>query len=149
MFTIEEQYLDIMFTEQIFYWLRKTTDELLSLISICTDYKNNGSYPKKIRISSIGEFLKLEKPFIEVIDKNKALLKLLNEISNTFKHSFINPQIMSYKGSEYPVVFAYNLQFNNLQNEANFIQIELEQFLNDYDKFLFEVKRYLTENFAM
>ena len=149
MFTLEDQYLDIMLTEQIFYWLRKTTDELISLISICADFKESGSYPKKIKISSIGEFLKLKKPFIEVVEKNKELLKLLNEISNTYKHSFINPQIMSLKGSEYPVVFAYNLQYNNLKSGANFIQIELKQFLNNYDKFLFEVKNYLIENFTM
>jgi hypothetical protein len=149
MSNLDESYLDIMITEQIFYWLRKTTDEIISLISLCTDYKRNGEYPKKIKVSSIGEFLNLKTPFIEVLEKNKDLLKLLNEISNTFKHSFINPQIMAYKGSEYPVVFAYNLHYNDLKSEAKFIRIELKKFLNDYDKFLFEVKNYISENFKM
>jgi hypothetical protein len=149
MYNLDESYLNIMVTEQIFYWLRKTTDEIISLISLCTDFKSNGKYPKKIKVSSIGEFLKLKTPFIEVIEENKDLLKLLNEISNTFKHSFINPQIMAYKGSEYPVVFAYNLHYNDLKNEAKFIQIELKKFLNDYDKFLLEIKNYIEENFKI
>ncbi|OAB30535.1 hypothetical protein SAMN05444395_11113 [Flavobacterium fryxellicola] len=146
---LDESYMDIMITEQIFYWLRKTTDEIISLTSLSTDFENNGTYPKKIKVSSIGEFLKLKTPFIGVIEKHKDLLKLLNEISNTFKHSFINPQIMAYIGSEYPVVFAYNLHFNDLKNQGNFIQIELKKFLNDYDIFLLDIKEYINENFTV
>ncbi len=75
------------------------------------------------------------------------MLNKLNEISNTYKHSLINPQIMAYKGSEYPVVFAYNLQHNNLNNQPNFISIDLKAFLHSYDAFLFDMKEYIRTNF--
>jgi hypothetical protein len=94
------------YNEQIFYWLRKTADELISLISLLEFNDNKKVYPKKIEISSIGEFLKEECIFNDEFTKFKNFLITLNEISNGFKHSFINSQANAYIGSEYPVVFA-------------------------------------------
>ncbi|MGO4906678.1 hypothetical protein [Flavobacterium sp. W20_MBD1_R3] len=149
MSNLDDSYLDIMITEQIFYWLRKTADEIISLISICSDYQRTGKYPKKINVSSIGEFIKLKTPFNNTIEKYRNLLQQLNETSNAYKHSFINPQIVAYKGSEYPVVFAYNLHFNDRANQPKFINLDFRVFLNNYNEFLFDVKNHISESYSI
>lgn len=139
----------IMLIEQIFYWLRKSTDEIISIISILSDFKNSNVYPKKVKESSIAHFLnsnsKDEK--FEPIEKYRTLLEILNEISNCYKHSFTNSQISAYVGSEYPVAFAYDLRYNNLANHPKFISIDLTKFLLEYDIFLCDVKLHIESNF--
>lgn len=136
-----------MLTEQIIYWLRKTADEIISLISVLSHFKETGSYPKKIKISSIAEFLNVNNSHYEVIEKYKTVLQTLNEISNCYKHSFINSQVRAYRGALYPVVFAYNLHYNNLKNQPKFISINFSEFLNDYDNFLRDIKSYIEFEF--
>jgi hypothetical protein len=146
---LDDSYMNIMITEQIFYWLRKTADEIISLISVCSDFQKTSKYPKKINVSSIGEFIKLKTPFNDTIEKYRNLLQQLNETSNAYKHSFINPQIMAYKGSEYPVVFAYNLHYNNRANQPKFINLDFRVFLNNYNDFLFDVKKHISESYSV
>lgn len=137
----------IMLIEQIFYWLRKSSDEIISIISILSDFKKSNVYPKQIKESSIGEFLKSKNEKFSSVEKYRDLLHTLNEISNCYKHSFTNSQISAYKGSEYPVAFAYNLQYNNLKSQPKFISIDLGKFLIDYDNFLREMKLHIESNF--
>ena len=147
--TLDRNYRQKFYTEQIFYWLRKTADDLISLISVLTDYKTQNSYPKKIKISSIGEFLKSTKSsnvFNGDFDKFKPYLQKLNEISNCFKHSFINLQISNLLGLEYTVVHALALQYNDLSNQEKFYSLELRQVLDEYDNFLAYTKKYIKLN---
>lgn len=133
----------IMLTEQIIYWLRKTADEIISLISVLSHFKEKKSYPKKIKTSSIFEFLNSDNLNYMVIENYKTFLKTLNEISNCYKHSFLNSQITAYRGAIYPVAFAYNLHYNDLKNEPKFISINLSNFLSDYNSFLKDVKLHI------
>ncbi|NRT14380.1 MULTISPECIES: hypothetical protein [unclassified Flavobacterium] len=136
-------YKEIMKIEQLFYWLRKTSDELISLIFILSYFKENTRYPLKIKVSSIGEFLNKEKCFDGEFDKFKSILLTLNEISNGYKHSFINAQLNSYRGSAYPVAFAYLMKYNDSKNSPEFSSIDLKVFLKEYDDFLKFTKKYI------
>lgn len=147
--SIDQTYRQKLYTEQIFYWLRKTTDELISMVSLLTDKKSQGAYPKKIKISSIGEFLKTKAAFTEDFENYQQFFTTLNEISNGFKHSFINSQIHAYHGSEYPVVFAYTLYFNDRSNQPKYHTLDLRQVLNDYNNFLVFIKQYIITNFEI
>jgi hypothetical protein len=137
------------YNEQIFYWLRKTADELISLISLLEFNDNKKVFPKKIEISSIGEFLKEECIFNDEFTKFKNFLITLNEISNGFKHSFINSQANAYIGSEYPVVFALTLHYNNLKNKPKFYSLNLRDVLIQYDEFLKHSKEFIKNNFEL
>ncbi len=135
------------YTEQIFYWLRKSADEIISIFSIVNHLKKNGSYLLKIKLSSIGEFLDTKNPFDNDLLVHTSTLKTLNEISNGFKHSFINSQIHNYHGSEYPVVFAYILRYNTLSNAPVFHTLDLRQVLIDYNLFLVDAKKILKSKY--
>jgi len=134
-------------TEQIFYWLRKTADELIGLVYILDYHKKNNKFPSKIKINSIGNLLNEENFIPELFDSFRGFLKIVNEISNGYKHSFINSQAHSYHGEYYPVVFAYTLDYNNLKNEPQFHAYKFSDILENYNTFLTEIKRYLMENF--
>jgi hypothetical protein len=137
------------YNEQIFYWLRKTADELFSLLFILDFYKIHKSFPRKIKISSVGEFLNTGTIFNNEFTEYINLLTNLNEISNGFKHSFINSQANSYIGSEYPVVFALTLQYNNLKNKAKFHSLNMRDVLIQYDEFLKHSKQFIRENYEL
>ncbi|ELI6454633.1 hypothetical protein RRM46_000831 [Flavobacterium psychrophilum] len=147
--TLDQGYQEIMYTEQIFYWLRKTSDELISLISILTYFKTQNKYPDKIKISSIGEFLNKENPFDGSFNEFKYLLKILNDVSNAYKHSFLNSQFEQHHIEDYPIAFAYSHQYNDLTKQPEFYKVNLNDFLNNYDSFLETVKTYLKSNFEL
>ncbi|MCM4157268.1 hypothetical protein [Gramella sp. AN32] len=133
-------------TEQIFYWIRKTTDELISLMWLLNYKKLNNKYPKKLKISSIGEYLNKSSFEIEEIEKFKILLQNINEISNGFKHSFVNSQIHNYQGAETPIVIALSLNYNDLKKTPKFHTLELREVLKEYNSFVIEVKDYIRNN---
>jgi hypothetical protein len=134
-------------TEQIFYWLRKTTDELISLIYILDFNKKKNAFPTKIEINSIGSLLKKEVYIPELFDDFKKILKILNEISNGYKHSFINSQAHTYHGENYIVIFALTVDYNNLKNQPKFHSYKFSDVIENYNMFLSEVKLYIKKNF--
>jgi hypothetical protein len=80
--------------EEIVYWLRKTADELIGLSFLCEAYIRSGSLPNKVDIDNIGALLNgnhvtLQTQFGSHLDH----LSLLNDISNAYKHSFINSDL--------------------------------------------------------
>jgi hypothetical protein len=135
-------------TEQVFYWLRKTADDVISMIYLFNFHKNNNRYPTKIKISCVGEFLKKENSFNGELNNHLQLLTQLNEISNGFKHSIINAQVHSHRGWKEPVVFAFSLLHNDLNNQAKFHSVKLRSLLLSYSDFLEDVrvilKRFVT-----
>ncbi|WMJ75283.1 hypothetical protein RCC89_19270 [Cytophagaceae bacterium ABcell3] len=130
-------------TEQIIYWLRRTGDELISMLYILDYHKKNQTYPGRIKIESIGNFIKYEHFLPELRKRHFKLLNLLNEISNAYKHSFINSETHLHRGSEFPVVFALSLIYNNTKNEPKFYSVKLSDVLNEYTIFLEDVKKHL------
>lgn len=122
--------------EQAIYLIRKTSDEIISIIYCLNYWKNNNkNYPTKIKLDCIGAILKYNNentlvPFRDNID----ILKLLNEISNAFKHSFINSDI-TLIGKNEPCVQALALDHNDLSNQPEFYCVTLEKIILGFNKF--------------
>lgn len=137
-------------TEQIVYWLRKITDEFISLIYLLKQLKITGNYPEKIKISSIGALLKSlkndEELLYDSVKKHVKFLNLLNDISNGFKHSILNAQTPNYRGVDEPVVFAL-VAFNDSLNIPKFHQVSLRHLLSNFCDFLESVKMVLINDY--
>ena len=126
--------------EQIFYWLRKSADELISLLYVLDYHNLNDEYPIKIKIDCIGFLLISTDFYTDFVSKHNHLLTILNEVTNAYKHSFVNSQVLSYHGADYPVAYAYSLKRNNAGNEPQFYSVTINDFIIEYCTFLQDIK---------
>lgn len=118
--------------------LRMIIDELIALLYIVESRKVLGDYPSKIEIECIGDLLGKwnENKFNDLrffIDY-EDFLKSVNDITNTYKHSFINDHIVFYRQLEKPTVYAirnFKGEFDILKNKL--IAIPLETIVNDFN----------------
>jgi hypothetical protein len=123
-------------TEQIIYWIRKTLDEMISIIYVLEYLKTENEYPTQIKIESIGLLIGSE-GFIEDIKiRHLNLLKIINNISNTYKHSFQNSEIHSHFGEFDPLVFSYGLKKNHLKKEMTFTSYKMEDIIIELNKLI-------------
>ncbi len=110
--------------EEIIYWMRRITDRLISIHWILAEFENNGVYPDKIEIDSIGRLFKLAEghPFKDEYDDNDvAFLSFLNEASNAYKHSLINGESPSLRiGKEEPLVITLGLRNNSIFSKQEY-----------------------------
>jgi hypothetical protein len=132
--------------------LRMISDELISLLYILEKHKIDGDYPKKIKISSIGELLtehKKEestkllffKPFIEFLED-------INIVSNSYKHSFINSDILFYKQLNEPIVYAGKNDFNNFDRPRTLISIPLKEIIQKFNKMFKKYKEHIKNHYS-
>lgn len=130
--------------------VRMIVDELISLLCI-SEYKTKfGNYPDKIKISSIGEFIESSKnddnTYLIFFNEYLDYLKTINEISNSYKHSFINSEILFYRQKEYPIILAGKNQYNKITNQRVLIAENLENFIENFNKlfqnYLVEIKKH-------
>jgi len=143
--SVVDYYRQKFYTEQIFYWLRKSSDELIAMMHIFHYFKQHGKYPTKLKISSIAHLIYDEGSLGGSFNKHLQVLNSLNEVSNGYKHSINNSQANAYQGRDYPVAFAYTLAHNDLKKEAKFHAIDIRVFLKEYSLFLEDAKSYLAE----
>lgn len=125
--------------EQVVYWLRKTADELISLAYVIDEWNRTGKWPVSVKIDSIAGLK--ESPSEELrqlFASHEAFLTTLNEISNAFKHSFINTN-MTVAGSEYPVVFALALKRNKLSEPPQFYSVNFAEMVEAFSRLYKEV----------
>jgi len=134
--------------EQVIYWLRKTADELISILSVLYNYKALGNYPDKVPVPSIGKFLNLDKREYFNLEGQVKLFNVLNDISNAYKHTLINAQISNYVGRDEPVVFALSA-YNQANVTPNFHQVSLKAILDEYNQFLLIIRSELESNYQM
>jgi hypothetical protein len=131
------------FLEEIVYWLRKTADELIGLSFLCDAQICSGSLPNKVDVDSIGELLNgshsvLQTQFVSHLD----YLRLLNDISNAYKHSFINSDL-NVMGRDEPVLFALTLQRNDLSKKEALVWFGLGEVVLSFNAFFQTAKGYL------
>jgi hypothetical protein len=132
-----------LFLEEIVYWLRKTADELIGLSFLCEEYIRSGSLPNKVDIDNIGALLNgnhltLQTQFSSHLDH----LSLLNDISNAYKHSFINSDL-NVIGRDEPVLYALTLPRNDLCKTGAFVGVELGKVVHSFNAFFQTAKSYL------
>ena len=129
--------------EEIVYWLRKTADELIGLSFLCEARLRSNPLPTKVDIDSIASLLNgghqaLQTQFSAHIEP----LRLLNEISNAYKHSFINSDL-NVMGRDEPVLYALPLHRNDISKKEAFVSVALGAVVRDFDAFFQTAKSYL------
>lgn len=142
-FALAGVYDSRLLAEQLIYWLRKTADELLALIWVLSERQLKGSYPDKVKLDSIGRLLG-EKSIPVSVKAHEQFLELLNEVSNAYKHSFINSDI-NLMGQNEPVINALALKNNDLKNPAQFHSISLREIIVRFNEFFLSVDGELRE----
>ena len=114
--------------EQAIYLLRRSADEMIALICCLYKWEANHIYPRRIKIDSIGTLLLRLEQFpdqhLKPCSQHVPLLTVLNEISNAFKHSFVNSDI-SIIGRDEPLIFALSLDDNRLVSGTKFHSVSL------------------------
>lgn len=126
--------------EEIVYWLRQAADELISLASVIDEWQSRGVCPETVSTDSIGAFIagKKTRRYTQSLD----FLDTLNNVSNAYKHSFINTQI-SLVGAEEPVVYALGLKRNRLSNNPSFYQVTLASLITGFNVFFTSITQEL------
>lgn len=119
--------------------LRMITDELIALLYIVERKKALGDYPSKIVIDSIGVLLgkwkKEQFDDVKFFIEYKGFLKTINEVTNTYKHSFINDHIIFYRQLEKPTVYALKNINGAFDIEKNkLITIPLEDVISKFNE---------------
>lgn len=132
--------------------MRMIIDELIALLYIVEKRKEIGDYPDLIEIDSIGALLKKWEngEFDELcffVDF-KDFIKTINEITNTYKHSFINDHIIFFRQLDTPIVYAWKnkayKQRNKFERDENkFIAIPLKDIVGDFNKMFSEYQNVL------
>lgn len=133
-------------TEQIFYWIRKTVDEIISIIYVLDYLKKNNEYPKKIKIDCIGKLLSDQKLIPNIRYKHSELLTIINDISNTYKHSFLNSEIHAHIGEIDPLVFSYGFKNNDIEKDLIFTKYKVEDIINSLNILLADFIIYLKDD---
>ncbi len=129
--------------EELIFHLRRAADEMISMYSLLIDFEKRGSYASQVSMDNIGallhnEQIKSNPPFVEHL----TLLEQLNEISNAFKHSFVNSDI-NLIGAQEPCVHALALKFNKLEKGIVFHNMALREVVEGYNNFYIEINSWL------
>ena len=125
----------IMSIEFSLYLMRVVADEMISLYYVLSYFEINDKFPKIIKMDRIGMALHQDglfdkSPFVG----NKKTLEVLNEISNAFKHSFVNSDI-NYIGKASPCVFALDMKYNKTSSGVKFHVEPFDKLVVDYSVF--------------
>lgn len=132
--------------------LRMIIDELISLLYIIEKREITGDYPLIIDVDSIGTFLKktemLEYVYLDFFKEYKDFLKIVNDITDTYKHSFINDHILFFSQLDKPTVFAIKAATEKNHNkfdlnENRLIKVYLEDIVKDFNKMFTSYRVYL------
>jgi hypothetical protein len=123
------------YAEQVVYWLRKTADELISLAYVIDEWNQTGKWPISVRIDSISGLKENHSDELrQLFAPHVAFLTTLNEISNAYKHSFINTD-MTVMGTEEPGVYALVLKRNKLSESPNFYSVHFGEMVETFSTF--------------
>ena len=122
-----------LLAEELVYWLRKTADELIALIHVLAVRQSTGAYPTRVETDCIGRLLGDKNPPAWVVP-HLEFLRLLNDISNAYKHSFVNSELMLV-GRDEPGVYALELKWNDLANQTGLYNIRVREVVMRFDAF--------------
>ena len=132
----------LLWIEEICYFLRVTTDELISLCYLFYIKKKNNDYPTNIEIHSIGQLTNNydqknneHYDFRQRFSQSFSWLKTINRITNAYKHSFTNSHI-SIIGREEPCIPTLHYHKNNLENEQEFRNTSLAEVIRGFNNFI-------------
>lgn len=130
-------------TEYAVSGMRRVADELVTLVWCMHQLRDGGEIPSRVRIDTIGLIFKHNYHGPDgLFERHLNFIKLLNDLSNTFKHSFIQSDLARI-GENEPLVLALNLERADLENESQFYAIKLSAFISDYNCFFNDCREWL------
>jgi hypothetical protein len=119
-------------TEETVYWMRKTADEIIGLVAFVAERQATGKWPTALAPFPIADVLKKPPAWVQ---PHLSFLNLLNEVSNAYKHSFVNSDLMLI-GRDEPGVYALSLKDNNLdKNKPKLHNIRFAELVTRFDAF--------------
>lgn len=132
----------LLHIEEIAYFLRVTTDELISLCYLLYEHTRSGSYPTHLKVDSIGGLLNMlrhesheDVEFCQIFFEFEDWLNTINNVTNAYKHSFINSDI-NVIGRNEPCVPVLSLPKNNLnKHEVSFYCLSLAELIDGFNRF--------------
>ncbi len=121
--------------EHAVYLIRRATDEMIALIWCLSEWEREGTYPQQIDVDSIGDILDTpnDRQLMPWRD-HVQVLRALNEISNAFKHSFVQSDI-TLIGRDEPCVHALSSDYNKLASGAKFHNVSLAWLVKEFNAF--------------
>ncbi len=126
----------LFLTETIVYWMRRNIDEMIGLNYYCYYALKNASEPTKLKISAIAHLLpKKEHALYAVFRQHMAALQRINDISNTYKHSFITSDTHHLYNLQEPAVNCLDMEYNNAKTPLKFHSYFLREILASYIAF--------------
>jgi len=133
-------------TEYAVTGMRRVGDELVGLLWCLEQLEVTGDYPKKIEIESLGQVAHFSYDGPEgLLKRHSKVITLLNDLSNTFKHSFIQSDLVR-TGKDEPLVLALNLKKSDLKNEPIFYTVRMSELVHDYTQFFQECREWLSQH---
>lgn len=117
--------------------MRRAADELVTLTSVLEDRVENGTYPSKPRVDSVGAALTLDgSGKAKLWGNHRGLLSSLNDLANAHKHSFVDSN-SSVIGQEQPCASALHLPHNDLEKHSvRLYVVALDDLATGYNAFL-------------
>lgn len=139
-------------TETVIYWIRKTADDLIGVAYFVFKIYVQKIGVDKIDIDSIGRLQFCpEQEFKDVFKDHMTHLEELNNVSNSYKHSFIQYESGHLIGKNEPTVVALYLRKNSTQYDPEYYSLSLRSVINNYSNFFIhayeQVKQWMEEWF--
>jgi hypothetical protein len=119
--------------EHAVYHMRRAADDMIGMIWLLDAWQQRGDYPKSIEVDCIGALLH-DGGFARgsVFAPHLDGLRVLNDVSNAYKHSFLNTDHNTV-GQNEPCVLALHLKDNKLASDLKFYSVSLPDMVGRYN----------------
>ena len=125
----------IFSNEGAVYMLRRAADELVSLVWLLSKYEADNKYPRSIKIDCLGAVISQgESNRHEAYAEHVELMKVLNDIANAFKHSFVNSD-QTMVGAREPRIHALGLEYNKLSSGPRLYDVSISELTGKFNAF--------------
>lgn len=130
--------------EYIVFDLKHFIDEIIATVSIIKKYIIND----KVNVSSIGDYLNKKQRDFNDFDDFLELFKNLDDLANSYKHSYANTNFTAIGDFEDCFMALYS-KYNNFENQPILYSISINETVKDFNKFYkfsFKLINNLTKN---
>jgi hypothetical protein len=124
--------------------LRRVADEFIALLWCLDRYREQGKYPDRIKVDSIGAMFGSNKyPGPDgVLQAHHEMLGMLNDVSNAKKHSFTDSDV-TVAGADEPAISALTQSHGVRASEPKFYIVPLSRLVSDYNPFFHDCNGWL------
>ena len=116
--------------EYIVFDLKHFIDEIIATISIIRGFVKND----KVTVSSIGAYLSKKQSEFNDFDSFIELFQILDDLANSYKHSYANSDL-SVIGREEDCFVALYSQYNDFNNNPTPFVISINDVVDNFNKF--------------